>query len=76
MQIIKSTLLSMLRHAVNMTVAAPFWLMAFAAFLMRLFVVPPFGALLALAMGVVWCCGNAESVRTFIGSVRQRIFNR
>ena len=74
MQIIKSTLFSMLRHAVNMTVAAPFWLMAFAAFLMRLLVVPPFGALLALVTGVVWCCGNIGAIRGLFQAIRHRFF--
>lgn len=66
-----STLLSALRKARDMTVAAPFWLMAFVAFLLRLFMVRPFGALMALSMGVVWCCGNMPRVRGFLQSVQR-----
>jgi len=72
MQNVKDTLLSMLRKARDMIAAAPFWLMAFIAFLLRLVVVWPLGALLALSMGVVWCWGNMPRVREFMRNVRSR----
>lgn len=72
MQSITSTLLSMLRKARNIIAAAPFWLMAFVAFLLRLFVVRPLGALLALSMGVVWCWGNMPRVRKFTRNISGR----
>lgn len=72
MQNVTSTLLSTLRKARDITVAAPFWLMAFIAFLLRLLVVYPLGALLALSMGVVWCWGNMPRVRAFTQNIRGR----
>jgi hypothetical protein len=68
MQMIKTALL----RVCNMTVFAPFWTMAFIAFLLRLFVVPPIGALLALIMGTVWCCGNAGRIRERVRNVLSR----
>jgi hypothetical protein len=54
------------------TISASFWKMAFVAILLRLFVMPPLGAILALVMGVAWCLGNAGGIRDFVCSVRRR----
>ena len=58
MSIIKDTLFPTLRSIHHLITAMSFWGMAFVAFLMRLFVTPPLGALLALTIGTVWCLGR------------------
>jgi hypothetical protein len=40
--------------------------MAFVAFLLRVFVAQPIGALLALIIGTVWCLGNAERIQGIV----------
>jgi hypothetical protein len=58
----------------DLTISASFWKMAFVAFLLRLFVAQPFGALLALIMGTVWCIGNWGGIQNFARSVHKRLF--
>lgn len=65
----KVPLFSMLKSARDLTVAAPFWLMAFVAFLLRIFVVQPLGAVLALVIGTVWCWGNLAGIHKFARKV-------
>ena len=72
MKTVTDTLLSAIRQVHIMIVAAPFWLMAFVALLMRLFMIPPVGALLALTMGVIWCLGNMPRVDEFCRNIRNR----
>jgi len=40
-----------------------FWETAFLCFLLRLFVAPPFGAVLALAVGCLWLYRNFETIK-------------
>jgi hypothetical protein len=65
-------LFSGILHACKMTVTISFWRMAFIAFLLRVFVVRPFGPLLALTMGVVWCVGNVDRIISFMRTVHNR----
>ena len=71
MKIATDVILSTFRQARIMTVAAPFWGMAFAAFLMRLLILPPIGALLALMVGIIWCWGNMPLIQNFLKKIRK-----
>lgn len=70
MQKTASTLLSALRQARDITAAAPFWFMALIAFLLRLVVIRPLGAILALSMGAVWCWGNMPRIKVLVQKAR------
>jgi len=72
MQNVKNSLLSIFRHIRDLTITATFWQMAFAAFLLRLFVARPLSALLALTIGVIWCLGNMPRIREFARAVTIR----
>jgi hypothetical protein len=71
----KNALVSLFCRTCALIASSSFWIMAFIAYLLRIFVVPPFGALLAITVSIIWCIGNVENIRAFIGSVRQRMFH-
>jgi len=72
MQKVKTTLLSVLRDAVHLIGKSPFWLVALLDLGLRLFVVKPLGALLAIAVGCVWISRNIEVIRLTLMKLRHR----
>lgn len=72
MQKITSALLSAIREIVYLIGKAPFWLVALLDLCLRLFVVRPLGALLALAVGCVWVSRNRGRILLTLMKRRRR----
>lgn len=73
MQNITTSLIFIFQKFRDMTAASPFWLMAFVAFMLRLIVIRPLGALLAITISIAWCWGNMSIVNKFIQNILRRL---
>ncbi len=72
MQKVANTLLSATQELVYLIGKSPFWLVALLDLCLRLFVVKPLGALLALAVGCVWISRNWNGILLWLMKLRSR----
>ncbi len=72
MKKVASVLLSALQEIVYLIGKSPFWLVALLDLCLRLFIVRPLGALLALAVGCVWLVHNWNGLLLLLMKLRSR----
>jgi hypothetical protein len=73
MKKVARVLLSAIQEIVYMIGKSPFWLIALLDLCLRLFVVRPLGALLALAVGIVWISHNWNGILLLLMKLRSRL---
>jgi len=72
MQNVFSALLSIIRQNVFLIGKSSFWLIALVDLLLRIFVVQPFGALLAIIVSTIWIIKNIGKIQTFFSKLGRR----
>lgn len=73
MEKVKTVFLSSSRQIFFLIVGAPFWMLALLDLFLRLFMVRPLGALLAVGANCIWFWYNRKKVGRYFGQLYQRL---